>query len=55
MMLALQDRGCRNINFVTPEHVVRQILEALPSPIEDGLRLPIVCNTSSYASWTARR
>jgi len=32
MMLGLQDRGCHNINFVTPEHVVPQILEALPQP-----------------------
>ena len=30
MMLELQDRGCHNINFVTPEHVVPQVLEALP-------------------------
>jgi putative pyruvate formate lyase activating enzyme len=29
MMLALQERGCHNINLVTPEHVVPQILEAL--------------------------
>ena len=29
MMLALQDHGCHNINFVTPTHVVPQILEAL--------------------------
>ncbi len=40
MMLALQDRGCHNINFVTPGHVGPQILEALPPAIEDGLRLP---------------
>src|SRR5262249_8182667 len=26
MMLALQGRGCHNINFVTPEHVVPQII-----------------------------
>jgi putative pyruvate formate lyase activating enzyme len=50
MMLALQDRGCHNINFVTPEHVVPQILEALPLAIDGGLRLPIVYNTSSYDS-----
>jgi putative pyruvate formate lyase activating enzyme len=50
MMLGLQDRGCHNINFVTPEHVVPQILEALPLAIEAGLRLPIVYNTSSYDS-----
>ena len=30
MMLELQAMGCHNINWVTPEHVVPQILEALP-------------------------
>jgi putative pyruvate formate lyase activating enzyme len=50
MMLHLQDVGCHNINFVTPEHVVPQILEALPLAVEGGLRLPIVYNTSSYDS-----
>jgi len=39
MMLELQARGCHNINFVTPEHVVPQILEALPIAVEGGLRL----------------
>jgi len=50
MMLALQAKGCHNINFVTPEHVVPQILEALPLAIEAGLRLPLVYNTSAYDS-----
>ncbi len=50
MMLELQMRGCHNINFVTPEHVVPQILEALPLAVERGLRLPIVYNTSAYDS-----
>jgi putative pyruvate formate lyase activating enzyme len=50
MMLELQARGCHNINFVTPEHVVPQIVEALPIAIEGGLRLPIVYNTSAYDS-----
>ncbi len=50
MMLALQDRGCHNINLVTPEHVVPQILQALPPAIDGGLRLPIVYNTSAYDS-----
>ena len=50
MMLELQARGCHNINFVTPEHVVPQILEALPYAFEGGLRLPIVYNTSGYDS-----
>jgi len=49
-MLRLQGRGCHNINFVTPEHVVPQILEALSYAIEWGLRLPLVYNTSAYDS-----
>ena len=48
MMIKLQRMGCHNINFVTPEHVVPQILEALPIAIEQGLTLPIVYNTSAY-------
>ena len=50
LMLGLQDRGCHNINFVTPEHVVPQVLEAIAAAIRRGLRLPIVYNTSSYDS-----
>jgi len=50
MMLELQSLGCHNVNFVTPEHVVPQILEALPLAIEHGLRLPLVYNTSAYDS-----
>lgn len=49
-MLDLQAKGCHNINFVTPEHVVPQLLEALPIAIEGGLCLPLVYNTSSYDS-----
>ena len=50
MMLELQGVGCHNINWVTPEHVVPQILEALPRAVDGGLRLPIVYNTSAYDS-----
>jgi putative pyruvate formate lyase activating enzyme len=55
MMLELQARGCHNINFVTPEHVVPEILEALPLAIDGGLRVPIVYNTSSYDSMESLR
>jgi putative pyruvate formate lyase activating enzyme len=55
MMLELQEIGCHNINFVTPEHVVPQILEALPLAVEGGLHLPIVYNTSSYDSMESLR
>lgn len=50
MMIQLQEMGCHNINVVTPEHVVPQILEALPYAIDMGLRLPLVYNTGSYDS-----
>ena len=50
LMLRLQELGCHNINFVTPEHVVPQILEALIIAVRSGLRLPIVYNTSAYDS-----
>ncbi len=48
MMLELQHLGCHNINFVTPEHVVPQVLEGLLVAVEHGLQLPIVYNTSAY-------
>ena len=55
MMLELQAMGCHNINWVTPEHVVPEILEALPLAVGAGLRLPIVYNTSSYDSLDSLR
>ncbi len=48
MMLALQAQGCHNINFVTPEHVAPQVVEAVGEAVPLGLRLPIVYNTSAY-------
>jgi len=48
MMLELQGLGCHNINFVTPEHVVPQVIEAIAIAVPKGLRLPIVYNTSAY-------
>jgi putative pyruvate formate lyase activating enzyme len=48
LMLELQSLGCHNVNFVTPEHVVPHVLEALPIAAAGGLRLPIVYNTSAY-------
>jgi len=48
MMVALQGQGCHNINFVTPTHVVPQLLEALPEAIERGLRVPLVYNCGGY-------
>ncbi len=50
IMLRLQEAGCHNINFVTPEHVAPQVVEALALAVPRGLRLPIVYNTSAYDS-----
>jgi putative pyruvate formate lyase activating enzyme len=48
MMLQLQRLGCHNINFVSPTHVVPQILDALAYAVEGGLNLPLVYNTGGY-------
>ncbi|UCD66095.1 MAG: radical SAM protein [Deltaproteobacteria bacterium] len=50
MMISLQRQGCHNINFVTPSHVVPQIIASLPKAIEKGLTVPLVYNSSGYDS-----
>jgi putative pyruvate formate lyase activating enzyme len=50
LMLSLQARGCHNINFVTPEHVVPQVIEAIAAAVPRGLKVPLVYNTSAYDS-----
>ncbi len=48
IMLELQRRGCANINLVTPTHYSPQIVEALLTAAEGGLRLPLVYNCGGY-------
>jgi putative pyruvate formate lyase activating enzyme len=50
IMWALQRQGCHNINFVTPTHVVPQILEAIVLAKEKNLKVPLVYNSSGYDS-----
>lgn len=50
LMLHLQEQGCHNINFVSPSHVVAQVIEAVAVAANEGLRLPIVYNTGGYDS-----
>ncbi|MBU1355349.1 MAG: radical SAM protein [Candidatus Edwardsbacteria bacterium] len=50
MMMELQQRGCHNINFVTPSHMIAQILMALEIAVPQGFNLPLVYNTSGYDS-----
>jgi putative pyruvate formate lyase activating enzyme len=53
MMLELQGEGCHNINFVSPSHVVAQIIAAVHDAARRGLRLPIVYNTGGHDSGPA--
>ena len=50
MMVELQEKGCHNIDLVTPSHVVPQIVAALDIAAEKGLVIPIVYNTNAYDS-----
>jgi len=53
IMLSLQAQGCHNINFVSPSHVVAQIISAVNIAAANGLRLPLVYNTGGYDSLEA--
>jgi len=48
IMINLQNIGCHNINFVTPSHVIPQILSALLIAVKNGLDIPLVYNSSGY-------
>lgn len=48
IMIELQEKGCHNINLVSPTHFVPQIIEGIYSAASRGLSIPIVYNTGSY-------
>ena len=48
IMLRLQAAGCHNINFVSPTHVIPQIIAAVYLAAQEGLRIPLVYNTGGY-------
>jgi putative pyruvate formate lyase activating enzyme len=50
IMLELQQAGCHNINFVSPSHVVAEILEALEIAAQHGLTIPLVYNSGGFDS-----
>ncbi len=52
IMLELQQRGCHNINFVSPSHVVPQIMAGVLIAAQAGLSIPLVYNTGGYDSLT---
>ncbi|MFR3272493.1 MAG: radical SAM protein [Slackia sp.] len=48
IFLELQEKGALNINLVTATHYVPHAIEALRQARNQGLRLPVVWNTSGY-------
>ena len=50
MMLELQEDGAHNVDLVTPSHVVPWIIEAVALAAEQGLKIPLVYNSSGYDS-----
>ncbi len=48
IFLDLQDRGCHNLNWVSPSHQVPQLVRALEVAAGRGLDLPIVYNSNGY-------
>lgn len=52
-MYSLQERGCHNINFVTPTHYLPQIIAAIPYAVNLGLHIPLVYNCGGYESLEA--
>lgn len=48
IFLELQEKGANNINLVTAGHYVPQVVRALACAKSQGLRIPIVYNSSGY-------
>jgi putative pyruvate formate lyase activating enzyme len=48
IMLYLQNKGCHNINFVTPTHYLPHIILAVDLAAQNGLKLPLVYNTCGW-------
>ena len=44
----LKEQGANNINLVTPDHFIPQIIEAIDMAKEQGFNLPFVYNCSGY-------
>ena len=48
LMLALERRGCENVNFVTPTHYAPALADAIRRARREGLAVPIVWNCGGY-------
>jgi putative pyruvate formate lyase activating enzyme len=50
IMLELQERGCHNINLVSPTHYAPPVSVAVEISRREGLSIPVVYNTHGYDS-----
>ena len=50
IMLDLQSRGCHNINFVSPSHIIPQIMRGVLYAAREDLKIPLIYNTGGYDS-----
>ncbi len=50
IFLELQDRGCHNLNWVSPTHQVPALVRSLALAVRSGLSLPVVYNTNATDS-----
>jgi putative pyruvate formate lyase activating enzyme len=48
IFLELQQKGCHNINWVSPTHFASQLVKSLYLAAARGLDLPVVYNTNAY-------
>jgi putative pyruvate formate lyase activating enzyme len=48
IFLELQEKNANNINLVTPTHYSEEIINAVRLARENGLKIPIIYNTSGY-------
>jgi len=55
MLLSLQRRGCHNVSFITPSHLVPHLVSGLRLAIAGGLHVPLCYNTGGYDSLEAIR
>ncbi|MCM1991551.1 radical SAM protein [Oceanirhabdus seepicola] len=51
IMMELQEKGCHNINLVSPTHFIPQIVEGIYIAAQKGLDIPIVYNTGGYEDY----
>ena len=48
IMLSLQEQGAHNVNLVTPSHYAPQLVKTISEAKRQGLKIPVLYNSSAY-------